>query len=410
MRLACEAIDSGGQAVTETVDAAGPNEAMEMLRRRGLFVVKVKELAEGKQLASITPGKASGLGSGTKRLRFLISFARQVQVLISTGTPLAQALAAIERQTPDPAQRAVVHNVHQSVEQGASLSEAMRQEGDSFDPVMIGVVEAGEASGTLENMMSRLVVMLRKQLQLRRMIIGALTYPLLLIVLSFAVVILMLVFVVPRFGLMFSSLDAELPPTTKVMLFLSDGLRTYWWIIAPLFAAFLGGGAWMALSAKGKLLLNDWLLLVPKIGGIARELISARIMRLLGLLLDSNVSMLEALNLVRGAAGHRQYADMVERATHQVSNGESLSSTFEQSNLVGPSVIEAIRNGEESGQLGPLLLNVSEFMDEENEIRVKGLSALIEPLILIGLGLMVGIVAISIFIPLFDLTAAGGGP
>ncbi len=406
MKLACQVIDPAGHQSVETVEAASANEATDMLRRKGLFVVNV---SEGKA-AHATKAQARHATGGSKRLRFLISFARQMQVLISTGTPVVQALAAIERQTPDTNYRAIVADVKRCVEEGAPMSEAMQQHPSCFDAVFIGVVAAGEASGNLDGMLGRLVAIMRKQLQLRRTLVGAMTYPLLLSVLAFGVVILMLLFVVPRFAGMFDTLDAELPPTTRFMLALSEGLFAYWWIVAPAFASLIAGGVAMCVTTGGRGVLADWLLRLPRVGPVACDLIAARIMRLLGLLLSSNVTMLETLALVRGAAGHRKFVGIVERAKDMVSKGESLSAAFENSPLVSPSVHEAIRNGEQTGQLGPLLLNVAEFMDEENEVKVRSISALIEPVILIGLGLLVGVLALSMFIPLFDLTAAGGGP
>jgi type II secretory pathway component PulF len=276
--------------------------------------------------------------------------------------------------------------------------------------VYSSIIAAGESSGQLNVMLNRLAMLTSKQLHLRRSISGAMIYPALLMNVGVIVMTVLLVFVLPRFAGMFKSLDAPLPPTTRFMMFLSDVVRGYWWAVLAVIGA-CGFGVWQYVhSAAGRRTIGNTLLTLPRFGKIAKELIAARIVRLLGVLLDSNVPVLDALALTRDAAGNEKFAQLVADAEDAVSRGDNISSAFDHSNLINPSICEAIRNGERSGQIGPLLLNIADFMDEENEVVVRSLSSLIEPLILIVLGVFVGFVAISMFMPLFDLTAMGGGP
>jgi type II secretory pathway component PulF len=407
MKLAVEAINGSGQRVTEVVEAPSSNEAIDQLRRAGLYVTDVKPASA--DMAHADAGAGRGPLKGAKLLRFLLATTRQLQVLLNSGTAVVDALSAVERQLQDPTERAIITDLRERVEGGNSLAEAMRGHPAIFDATCISVVEAGEASGAMAAMLERLSDMIRKQLHTRRSIVGALLYPLMLSTVSVGVLVLMLVFVVPRFAGMFESLDTALPPTTQFMLAVSDLLRGYWWAITPIVLLAFGGLVFAAMKPAGRQWLGSVMLDTPKIGGIARDMISARVIRLLGLLLECGVPMIEALNLVRGSAGHQRFKALIDDAINTVTQGEPLSTAFDRCGLVNPSICEAIRSGESSGQIGPLLLNVSDFLDEENQVTVKSLNSILEPAILVMLGLIVGFVAISLFIPLFDLTAAGGG-
>lgn len=351
-------------------------------------------------------GRRPGRG---RRLKDLSMFARQLAVLVRTGTPLAQAMNAIQRQLSPGAWFNVLDDLCHKVDEGTSLSDAMLQHKDYFDPVCSSLVAAGEASGDLDSMLSRLSDLTRQQLRIRRSIGGAMVYPALLMTIGVVVVIVMIGFVLPRFAGLFETLDAPLPPSTQVLMTISGIVREKWWMLL-LIAGIVGGSAKFALSTqKGSRALDTALVKLPYIGTFLRNLITARIARLLGVLLGSQVRLLEALHLTKQAITNACYNDLLQEAEDAVAQGESLSVTLSRSFLINPSLSEAIKHGEQSGQLGVILLDMAEFMDEENDNVVKTLASILEPVILIILGIVVGCIAISMFLPLFDLTSLTQG-
>lgn len=408
MRLAYEAYDKAGRAVRDTLEASGLQEAAEQLRRQGLFVTRLSEAgsAGGSGNAAVA---APSSGRLRNKARHLAMFTRQLYVLASTGTPMVQALEALERQAKDARWRQVVADLRRRVEEGASLSEAMERRPDCFDAVYRSLVAAGESSGEFAAMLDRLAQLVRKQAQMRSTLIGAMVYPALLLSVSAIVLTVMFIFVLPRFAGLFQTLDVPLPAGTRVMIALGEALRSYGWV--ALLAAVGGGWAlhsWLRTD-QGRQWLDTLLVDAPGIGKVTRGLCTARTARLLGTLIQSRVPLLEALALTRQAAGNIHYERLIDRAEEAVSRGEPISAVFADERLISPSVYEAVRSGEATGQIGPLLLNVASFLEEENEVLLRSLTSLLEPLILIGLGVVVGLVAMSMFLPLFDLTASAGG-
>jgi type II secretory pathway component PulF len=336
---------------------------------------------------------------------------RQLHSLVSCGTPLVEALGASQRQArPGPWQN-VLADVRARVEQGTPFSVAMENHPEYFDAVCRSLVGAGESSGNLPAMLERIAVITRKDLSIRNNILGAMVYPCVLLVVALSVLSLLLVFVIPRFEELFKSLDAPLPPTTQVLLVASKGLRAYWWAVIP--AAIVPvAGLWLWLkTADGRKLVDTVLLRLPQVGDIVRSFSTARIARVLGMLLESHVSVLDALSLTREAVTNHHYRLLMTRAQEAVTAGRSIYTAFAETDLVGPAVSEAIRSGEQSGQVGPMLTHIADFLDEDNEIVVRSLTSIIEPVILVCMGILVGTVAVSMFMPLFDLTAMtqGGG-
>jgi type IV pilus assembly protein PilC len=416
MKMTCMAYDRAGKKVRETVEAASQAEAGEILRRRGLYITDTQAAGSASPLgrAPAAPGPAAGprrrakIGTA-KRMKLLMMFSRQLFVLVSTGTPLVEALHAIHRQTKDPLWAGVVDRVRSQIEQGVSLHDAMSDQPEYFDAITRSLVAAGESSGKLPTMLERISQLTRKQVHIRSSIIGAMVYPALLIVVAVAVLGLMLMFVLPRFGDLFKSMDVPLPPTTAALMAISRFLLDYWYTIPfGVIGLVVALRLWLK-TGSGIAAMHTAVLRLPQLGKISQGFATARLIRLMGILLDSYLPLLDVLRLVKDSTTNMHYRALLDHAEAAVTRGEPISTAFNDPRLINSSVYEAIRSGEQSGQVAPLMLNIADFLDEDNEVIVKSLTSIIEPVILIVLGGLVGLVAVSMFMPLFDLTAMTGG-
>ena len=413
MKLAYSAYDRAGHLVHDVIEARDEADANDQLRRGGLFVT---ELTDETEAGSKTKNGSGAAGGGServkmgarRRLRNVAMFTRQLHVLSSTGTPMVDALGALKRQTRDEQWAKVIDDLTVKVEEGLPLSQAMGEHPEMFESVYRSLLAAGESGGQFDAMLDRMATLVRKQQQARSTVIGALTYPALLLVVSLAVLVGMLVFVLPRFTGLFKTLKMKLPPTTEALVMLSHAMQSWWWLFLLVSGALTVGVVMWLRTSAGKIWLDTVLLRTPQVGTVVRSFITARVARLLGVLMQSQVPLLEALALTKAAAGNVHYERLVAHAEEAVQRGEPISSAFSDENLISPSVYEAIRSGEATGQIGPLLLNLADFMDEENETILKSLTSLLEPVILVVLGALVALVALSMFLPLFDLTAQAG--
>lgn len=405
MKLAYKAVDKAGTPTANIIEAASKAEANDKLRQQGLFVTEMTEnVAEAAFLAA-DPRSKSASGRNVKGLAL---WSRQICVLVRSGTPLAQALIAIEKQTEPGPWLDILKDVRDHVEEGLSLTESMSRHPDVFDEVTRSLIAAGESSGQIGPMLDRVATLLRQQLTTRRALTGAMVYPALLTVVGVAVTLVMLLGVLPRFSSLFESLNAALPPTTELLMWISEGLRAYWWGALLLIAATGIGGRTYFRTPGGRRAVDNIAVKLPILGKMVRSLATARIARLLGVMLEARVPLLEALVLTKNSTTNLLYSQLMTLAVDSCTRGEAISSVFSRSTLITPSVSEAIRHGEQNGQIGPILTDMADFLDEENQVIVKTAMGVLEPLILIVLGIIVGFIALSLFIPLFDLTASAG--
>ena len=354
-------------------------------------------------------GPAHKPGSGSRRLKDVALFARQLSMLVRTGTPLADALGAMERQLQEGSFREVVLDLRRQIEEGSTLAGAMTHHPAHFNSVCRSLIAAGESSGRLDAMLDRLSSLLHQQLQVRRTVVGALIYPGLLMIIGVTVVIVMLWFVLPRFEGLFQTLNAPLPPSTAFLLSVSEILRSRWWLFAAILALVVLLARVALSTERGRQRLDATLVWMPAVGKVTRSLLTARVARVLGVLLDSRIPLLDALDLTRDSTGNSLFFKLIADSEEAVARGENLSAVLAASPLISSYFSEALRHGEDSGQMSPVLLDMADFMDEENEVLVSMLSKLLEPAMLIVLGLVVATIALSLFMPLFDLTSLTHG-
>jgi len=406
MNFNYQAYDKSGALREGVIDAPSTDEASEVLRKKGLFVstISANEIKRSKK-------KSHKSDSGKKKHvppKVIADFARELGVLVSTGTPLIDAISSIERQSTNDAWLAVLTRVRQRLEEGDSLAAALDGDRQAFTAVFRSLVAAGESSGHLDTMLLRVAVLTRKQAQIRSNILGAMMYPILLTGVAILVMGLLIGVVLPRFAGMFETLDTPLPASTAVLMAMSEFIRSYWWGVIPMLVASIFGIVWWLKNPTGQQFTGNVWLKVPKLGDILRSFMTAQITRLLGVLLEAKVPMLDAIELTRESLGHEQYRQLMASAADAVTRGEPISSALSTDGLITASASEAIRNGEQTGRLSEVLVHISDYLDEDNETVIKSLSSLIEPVIMIVLGVLVGFVAISMFLPLFDLTATAG--
>ena len=274
-----------------------------------------------------------------------------------------------------------------------------------FDPVYCAIIAAGEASGHLSEMFERLAEIVQRRRTMRNKILGSLTYPALLILMSFKILAVLVLFVLPRFSTMFEQLDIDPPSLTEFMLGLGTVMRSQWPLIAIACAGAIAGVVSTLTSTRGRLWLADVQLMPPLVGRLRSEMIQAQIFRTLGTLLNSRVGLLDALELARGATTNRRFQALFDEIEEAVTSGSEPSTAFETSRLIEPYICQAIKTGEQSGNLGTALIYCADILDESNTEKVNNFSRLIEPSILILMGGLVGGVAVSLFLPLFEMTA-----
>jgi type II secretory pathway component PulF len=405
MNLVYEAIDQKGKHVHDTVQAPSLKEGVEALRRQGLFVTHVAPTT-----VEVSQGSAAKQ-RGTREkysmpLKQLMMFTRQMSMLLKSGSALVPAINAVSAQMKDQASRAMLNVVKDDLEQGMPLTDALRKHPNAFSSSYCAVVAAGESSATLPQMFTRLANIIVKQRATRNKIIGSLIYPTLLLFLSVKILAVMMFFVVPRFAGMFGTLGVELPWSTKVMMTTANTLRSNWIVIVLLVAAAISGVVFLLRTKAGRQILANVQTRIPFLGRLMSRLIQGQTFRILGMLLEARVGLLESLDLARGVTANDQFQGIYDRLEDSVTRGESISGALEGSKLVSPSVVQAIRTGEQSGRLGESISFVADVLDEENTELLGTATKLIEPLILIIMGAVVGAVAISLFMPLFDMTSA----
>ncbi|MCO6436329.1 MAG: type II secretion system F family protein [Phycisphaerae bacterium] len=347
---------------------------------------------------------------GGKELRLplgvLVLATRQIAMMLRAGAGIVPALQAIRRQFRNPRHRALLQHLIVDMEEGTPLAEALRRYPSTFDSVYCAIVAAGEASGSLPAMFERLAAIVSKRRAMRKKVIGAFTYPVLLTVMCIKILLVMLLFVVPRFADMFVQLGVETPGTTKALLAVGSCVRGYWPVLVGALAALIGAIVWVLRAPKGKLWLANMQTEVPVIGRLRRLLIQAQVLRTMGTLIESKVSLLEVIELVRDSTTNRRFQRMFNAIDDAVTGGGRMSTAFEKSRLIEPYICQAVSTGEDTGNIGGALTYCADSLDESNTELIAVVTKLVEPLILVGMGLVVGFVAVSLFLPLFDLTSA----
>ncbi len=338
-----------------------------------------------------------------------VNFTSQMSMMVGAGVSLSSALKSLTRQCQSPTMREALQDIQDDVLGGSSLSTSLRKHPKLFDPAYIATIAAGEASGRMQQVLTQLAELQRADLRLRRTIRGMLVYPVLLTLVSLAVVTTLVIFVLPRFATIFEQYELTLPLVTRVLMGIADEARSRWWLWVPLLAGGVGGAAAAVASEKGRVLFDTALLRMPGLKRVTQSLIGARACRLLGMLVLSGVPLVEALRLLRLAISNSVFRRLMVDLEDAVSNGRSLSDALEGNEALPPSAVELIATAEKTGRLGEVSQMMGAHYEEEGQTLARQLVSMLEPIVTIVMGGFVALVVLAVMLPVFDIATLSQG-
>jgi len=336
--------------------------------------------------------------------RELIFFTSQLSLMLEIGAPLNTSLAAISRQIANPEFQRIVGEITAAVEDGKMFSEVLRKYPRLFSAEYVSLVNAGEDSGHLREMLDRAVELQEKREEFRSALRGAMTYPLVLCIVTVGVIIFMLSFVFPRFTVLFRGVEEILPPTTRFLMAASDFLRAYWVLVAAFFAFCWIGMHFFLRTDRGRLAIDRLKITLPLLSGVTIKVYLSQLLRTLGFLIGSNVPLLEALDITRRGTANRLFSSFVDRIYENVEAGKGIAPAFEETPFIPETVTQMVRTGEEAQKLSSVMLRLSDYYEGEIKGQVKKLTTVIEPVLLILMGIVVGLIVVSLILPIFKLS------
>lgn len=336
----------------------------------------------------------------------VIFFTSQLALMLEVGTPLTNALAAMEKQTKNPAFKEVIRSLHRDIEEGQQLSDAMRRHPRVFNYVFISMIKAGETGGFLKEILERLAEMQEKRLALIAQLRSTLTYPAILCLVGLLVVVFVLVGVLPKFTTFFAGKEEILPATTRFLMALSASLQGYWWVYLIITAGVIIGIKLWKDSEPGQTMIDRICVGAPILARLYNKIYTCQLLRTLGHLMDSQVPLLEALEVTRSTIKNRYFKGFINRITDHVEKGGRFAQPFANYPYILDSVKQMVATGEEVGNLPPVMLRLAAYYDTEVDRELKNIASLIEPLALILLGGVVGLIVGSVILPLFRIAHA----
>lgn len=342
------------------------------------------------------------IGTGIKKIH-ISRFTRQFATMIGAGLPMVQCLDILAQQMEAAELRKIVAEVRESVQSGTTLSEALRKHRKVFDDLYVNMVEAGEVGGALDTILVRLANYREKADALARKVKGAMVYPAIVSIVAIGVTLAMLKFIVPTFAKMFSDLGAELPEPTQIVLAFSDFINDYFWFMILGFVGLIVAINLYGRTSTGRLNIDKFKLRLPAIGTLIRKSSVARFSRTLGTLISSGVSILDALDTTAKTAGNRVVHDAIKKATVSIAEGDTITGPLKDSGVFPPMVIQMISVGESTGGLDEMLNKIADFYDEEVDAAVSTLTSMIEPVVIVIMGVIIGGILIAMYLPMFDI-------
>ncbi len=381
---------AAGEEQTATIDLPSKDDVIAHLRRKRMKVVRVREAKKKKP-----KGKAP--------MRDVVIFTRQFATMINSGLPLVQSLTILGKQTDNKVLAETTMLVVYDVESGNTLADSLAKHPNVFNDLFVNMVAAGEAGGILDTILNRLAVFMEKNDAIIRKVKGAMIYPVVIFSVAGMAIVILLIFVIPTFEVMFASVDMELPLPTKIVIWLSDTLVGYWWAIGG-----AGIGAFYAIknwykTSTGQLVLDSLMLKIPVLGDMLLKSAVSRFSRTLGTLLSSGVSILEGLEITARTSGNRVIHDAIMESRTSIAGGETIAAPLTESGVFPPMVTSMIAVGEATGGLDAMLTKIADFYDDEVDTAVGSLLALLEPVMIVVLGVVVGGMIVAMYLPIFNM-------
>ena len=386
-----EGTDKKGKKLRGDMKASGKAFVNATLRRQGITVIKIKQQSALRRGQSVTE-------------KDIALFTRQLATMLKAGVPLLQSFDIVGKGHSNPAVAKLLGDIKADVETGSSLAQAFRKYPLYFDNLYCNLINAGEQAGILDSLLERLAMYMEKTLAIKSKIKSALFYPVSIIVVAFIITAVIMIFVVPAFKELFSSFGADLPGPTLFVMAVSDFFVSYWW---ALFGG-IGGGIWFFLytwkrSEKMQFVMDRLLLKIPIFGHLVMIATIARFSRTLATMFAAGVPLVEALDSVAGACGNKVYYDATKRIQSEVSTGTSVTVAMQNAEVFPNMVLQMVAIGEESGALDSMLSKVADFFEAEVDDAVEGISSLMEPIIMVVLGTLIGGLVIAMYLPIFKM-------
>jgi len=407
-----EAMDNTGLEIKETIDAPSEAEAQQMIREKGFFVTKITEKTARKKKDDKTKAGAKQVTGAKKKQTFTIggvnaktltAFTRQLSTLQDAGLPILRSLRILEGQSKPGALKNALMGVIEDVESGNTLSEAMAKQPKAFDNLYVNMVKAGEAGGALEVILQRLAEFKERAQSLKRKVQGAMIYPVAVITVATCIVGFIMYYIVPKFKAIFNDFGVELPGITLMLIGISDTVVSYWFLIPVVPISLVVLMKIIRKNKTGAYIIDRILLKIPILGQIISKSTVARTCRTLGTLIASGVPILEALSIARDTAGNEVFRKAFDHIHAAIREGESMAVPLRETRIVDDLVVNMVDVGEETGALDNMLYKVADVYDEEVSVLVEGLINMLEPLMVVVLGLIVGFIVIALFMPLVKL-------
>ena len=398
------ALNLKGKTVSNIIDADSTVAARQKLRSANIYPIAIKEVYDRevkkeRRLSELLPKPLSARVKPAE----LAMMTRQLATLLGAGFPLVSAIYTLIPQASSTTFKRILSQIKDAIEEGSSFAEALALYPDTFSPIYINMVKSGESSGTLELVLERLADISERQQALSNRIRSALAYPILMLIIGVIVLFVLLTYIVPSITAIFTDMGQTLPTPTRFLIATSEFMKTGWWIILLGLIVLVAGFRQIKKTDAGKYRLDQLVLKLPVIGNLVRKLAVGRFARTLGTLLDNGVSLLTALKIVQNVVGNRLVADTIEFAASEVEKGNSLARPLAASNIFPHISIQMVQVGEQSGDLETMLSKVADIYESEVENAILSLTTLLEPAIILVMGVIVGFIVLSICLPIFEM-------